>query len=538
MSSAGPVPAERVLVSLKLAILRNSFLKDRRLRLGMTAVAILSVGGGAVAAWAFLQDSHRGPVSTLRSLPPGFTVMFLVWVFGPLVLGGVDDTLDPTRLVLLPLTRSEIRRGLLATSLVGFVTVGSVVALLGVVAGYGELRPEGLVVIAACIVQLFFVLVCGRALSVALAFSSRSRKGRDVTVIIASIAGALLWLGTQSLDIVSERTFDSIARLLRWMPSGALAQSIIDVRSGRTVAAGARIAAVGVASLVLLRVWLDGLDRILVQPEAVRVDRVHPRGRPILGRLPRVTGRRPAFVVFVKELRYLARAPQRRAALIVGTIVGAPFALLQVLRLGDARSVAVYGSPIALLFGIGASNNLLGADASALWLEISSGIRMRALLMGKSLAAVPFVVAPVVSAAVMIAAFTGRWWAGVEVVSFALVCWGIPIGIGCVVSVVAPFPQPETANPFANRRPSAGEGCLIGALGVISLFAVVLLLTPVVVSVSATQGSPLVRNLVVLPGSLVYSLAVWFGALGYAARRAQSRESDLLEALGQRRATR
>ena len=532
------MPAERVLVSLKLAILRNSFLKDRRLRVGMSTIAFLSVVGGGIAAKAFVQDSHRGPVSWLRSLPPGFTVMFLVWVFGPLVLGGVDDTLDPTRLVLLPLTRLEIRRGLLATSLVGFVTLGSVIALGGVVAGYGELRPTGLLIVLACALQLFFVVVCSRALAVAMAHSSRSRKGRDVTVIIASVTGALLWLGTQSLDIVSARTFDSMSRLLRWTPSGALAQSVIDAHSGKPGIAILRMTWVAVASLALLRLWLDGLDRLLVQPEAVRVDHVRSRRRPILGRLPPAAGHYPAFVVFVKELRYLARAPQRRAALIVGTIVGAPFALLQVLRLGDARAVAVYGSPIALLFGVGASNNLLGADAASLWLEVSSGIRMRALLMGKSLAAVPFVVAPVVSAAVMIAAFTGRWWAGAEVVSFALVCWGIPIGVGCIVSVLAPFPQPETSNPFANRRPSAGEGCLIGALGVVSLFVVVVLLAPIVVAVVETHGNAVVRNLVVLPAALVYSVGVWLVALGFAARRAQSHESDLLEALGQRRATR
>ena len=531
----------RVFVSLKLAILRNSFAKDGRSRLGMIVLAITGIGAGSIGAWSFFEDSRRGAVSWERSLAPGFAVILLAWVLGPLLMGGVDDLLDPDRLALYPLTRRELRRGLLAASLVGFVPLGTFLALSGVVAGHATLGVGGLLVVLACATHFVFAVVAGRAVAVLLARGARSLRGRDASVVLASMATATVWLATQSITVISESAYDRVVRVISWTPVGSLGAAVLDAHAGRYLSSVLRIAVSGGLTMVLARVWITGLEQATVEPALIG----HPRRRgvaarrvrPLMGNWPAAAAVRPWAVVLRKELHYLVRSPQRRSALIVGTVIGAPFALLQALRIGDASSAAAYVAPTALIFGMGASNNLLGADSPSLWLEATSGTSMRSLLVGRSIATVPFVVTPVLSAVTLITVISGGWMAFAEVAVLAVACCGLPIGVGSLVSVVAPLPQPDTANPFSQRRSSAGEGCLVGVMAVVSLFAVMVLLAPVIIGLLRWHGRPVPVFGVLVPAAALYSSIVWFLCLRYAARYATLRLPELLHDLGRRRVT-
>jgi ABC-2 type transport system permease protein len=529
----------RVFVGLKLTILRNSFAKDARSRVGLIVLAVTGVGAGSLGAWSFIQDSRRGELSWSRSLAPGFAVILLAWVLGPLLMGGVDDMVDPDRLALLPLTRREMRDGLLAASLVGFVPLGTLLALSGVVIGHADAGLSGLLVVLACGAHFAFAVVAGRAVAVLLARGARSRRGRDASVVLASMAAGTVWLATQSITVISDSAYDVVVRVIGWTPAGSLGQAVIDARSGRSLSASLRIAASLLLSAALAHVWMAGLERATVEPVLTdaRRGRRHRSDRGLMDGWPAGAATRPWAVVLRKELRYLARSPQRRSALIVGTVIGAPFALLQAFRIGGTSTASIYLAPTALIFGMGASNNILGADSPSLWLETTSGTTLRALLLGRSIATAPFVVTPVVSASLLIAAVSGGWTGFAETTVLALVCCGVPIGVGALVSVIAPLPQPDTANPYSHRRSSAGEGCLVGLMAIVSLFAVVLLLTPVMLAVLRWHGRPAPVFAAVVPAAAAYSAAVWFGCVRLAARYATPRLPELLHDLGRRRVT-
>ena len=88
-----------IFIALKLTILRNSFANDARNRLGMVVLAIAGVGAGLIGAWSFVQDSHRGELSWSRSLAPGFAVILLAWILGPLLIAiGSKFGVDPIHL--------------------------------------------------------------------------------------------------------------------------------------------------------------------------------------------------------------------------------------------------------------------------------------------------------------------------------------------------------------------------------------------------------------------------------------------------------
>lgn len=538
MSGSDGQSMTRTFVGIKLAILRNSFVRDRRLRFGMMVMALLALGGALAGFWKFFHQGGGDHRAASRGMVLSFTLLFGGWVFGPLVMGGVDDTLDPTRLALLPITRDEMRRGLVAASLTGYVPVATVIALTGAVLGFGRFGIGGFLVLMAVLIELLLALSAARALAVGLAHSSRSRKGRDISIVVASLGGSVLWLGTQSVRLLNASQFERAIDVLRWLPAGALGQAVVDARDGSYGTAANRIIVGGALALLMLRFWMTGLDKLLVLPETVRHERRSAAaGFPLLGRWAGLLARRPWAVVMVKELRYLTRAPQRRSALIVGTVIGAPFAFLQVLRTGHLGPGSVWFAPASLLFGIGASNNLLGADAAALWLETSTGLRMRTLLAGKSLAAIPYLVCPVLVSTVAIGVMSGNGVGALLVIALSLVCWGVPLGIGCLVSVYAPFPQPDQSNPFANRRPSAGEGCLIGVLGVVGLAVAAILLSPVALMMAYVHHRGVVATLVALVLSGVWSTGIWAAGLAIASRHAQRHEADLLHDLGQRRGT-
>src|SRR4051812_36582622 len=60
-----------------------------------------------------------------------FTVQMVSWVLAPLVAFGIDETVDPAKFALLPLTTGTLQRGLLVASLVGYLPVANALLLIG-----------------------------------------------------------------------------------------------------------------------------------------------------------------------------------------------------------------------------------------------------------------------------------------------------------------------------------------------------------------------------------------------------------------------
>jgi ABC-2 type transport system permease protein len=524
-------------VAIKLRILKNAFSGDRRLRFGMIVMILASIAGAGFAWVRLWQQRRYDGVDAGNAMVLFFTLMFGGWVFGPIMTGGVDDTLDPTKVALLPLNRDELRRGFVAASLTGYVPLATTIALTGAIASFTNSWQSAILVTMAVLVQLLLSLTAARSLAVVLAHTARSRRGRDVGVLFAAIAGSFIWLGAQSIKLLTDDQYFRAIDILRWLPAGAIGQSIVDAREGNYGTAGLRILAGASLALMLLQVWLRGLDRLLVLSETVRVERKKSNNRyPILGRTLSILGSRPWGAVMMKELRYISRSPSRRSAFVVGTVIGAPFAFVQVLSTRQVGSTSLWFAPAALLFGLGASNNLLGADAASLWIECSSGLRMRTLLAGKSLAAVPYLVTPVLVATTALGIVSQEWAAMAIMYALALSCWGVPLGVGCVISVLAPFGQPDQSNPYANRRPTAGEGCLIGFLGLAGLIVIAGLALPVAIGVgSARSWGPSWSVVPAILLSAVWSMLIWQGGLRWSARYAQRREAELLADMGARK---
>jgi ABC-2 type transport system permease protein len=172
----------------------------------------------------------------------------------------------------------------------------------------------------------------------------------------------------------------------------------------------------------------------------------------------------------------------------------------------------VAAAPIALLFGIAISHNLLGLDASSLWLELGTGIRLRHLLLGRALAAAPTLVTPVLVAALLTVAVRRDATALVPTLALSGAAAGVPLGVGALISVVVPFPVPDDSSPFGNHSAMTGRGCLVGLVHAFGLCVSAVLLSPVFAFAVMRRGVDVATVVGCTAWSLVVLLSgVWLG---------------------------
>ncbi len=521
----------RTVVRIKARILTNSF-RSRSLRQRTLISLALTILASGLGARAVLTSAGAGSSGWDKTLVTLFTVMLAAWLFAPLAFGGQDDTVDPSRLSLLPLTDRELQVSVLAAALVGFLPLAMVAVLASVAVGYSRGWATPLILLAV-VLQFGVCLLAGRTLSAALAFAAKSRRGRDVALMVASLGAVGLWGATQSLAFVSTRTYVRILRVLELIPAGMGARAIVDARTGHPGASVARLVGVATATGALYAIWA-WLFRKNLLPRTVPRRRRKGPSAAVLARRGAASASPQSLwrVLLTKELRYLARSPQRRASLVVGMVLGGPFLLVQFFS-KTVFPESVYLAPLAVVFSLGAVNNLLGFDAPSLWLEVTSGARFRTIVMCRSLATAPFVILPIATSATVMGVVAGFGRHYIVVLILTVVGCGVPLGVGCLASVLVPFPQQDADDPFSNKRPTTGEGCLVGLVTGTTLAITFIALAPIVLVAIRLGGS--LESLValcVLTGT--YSWVVWFLCADFSGRRAERRSSELLCALMER----
>ena len=100
----------RLLVQLKLRLLRNALRASTGARVGFILSTILA---GAVAIFVFIVLARlRGHSAAVDLTTVVFTVFAFGWLILPLLVFGLDGTLDPATLALYPLRTRPLAAGL------------------------------------------------------------------------------------------------------------------------------------------------------------------------------------------------------------------------------------------------------------------------------------------------------------------------------------------------------------------------------------------------------------------------------------------
>lgn len=520
-----------VFVRLKLALLRNGLRQSsgRRAAFIVSLVLTLLLAAGQVLGLVLLRgNEHAGTVVVLLT-----GVVALGWAVLPLFFPSGDDTLDPTRLVMLPLRPRPLIRALLVSSMIGIgplftlcLAVGSVLALAHGAAGV-------LFAVVAVPLTMLLCVALSRAVATANVRLLNSRKGRDLAVL----SGLVIAVGIQFVNFGAQRlgqagglsTLDPAAAVVRWLP-GASAVASVDAASDGAYAVAAAQLLISVAALVaLMWMWQGSLVKLMTAPDgstlaAAEPDRTGSGRRGPSALLPE--GR--TATVMQRSLRYVARDPKTKAAWVTALAVGAIVPLLNAFQGTGSVYFACFA---AGMLGMQMYNQF-GQDTSAFWmvaLTISSPrdayVELRARAYVLLLLTLPFtLVVCAVTAAVL-----GDWRSlpGALGLSFALL--GSMLATGAVASALFPYSIPQEG-AFKNVVPGQGGLAWISIFG--GMVAAGLLASPVI---AATVWMHLADHhdalWLMVPGGLAYGALVAWAGLRIAAPRTANRLPEILTAV-------
>ncbi|WP_405582697.1 transporter [Streptomyces sp. NBC_01190] len=533
-----------VFVRLKLTVIRNGLRQSRGRTTGwvigvcLAVLYALALGVGMTG----LRGNHFAPAAALSLA----VVLGLGWAVMPLFLFGGDDTLDPTRLAMLPLRPRPLMTALLTSSLVGVGPLFTVLVSTGAVVAVAHGAAATVVAVVAVFLLLLTCVALSRAVAAANTRLLTSRKGRDLALLsglFVAVGAQLVNLGVSSLSSDGGlHRANSAASVLRWIPP---APAVDAVRSTGRGAYGLAAVQLGYAVVVLasvLRWWYRSLFRLMVSPDASTIQAAPDLARGSRKGFGGGAGRRrgadrwlPASLtggrtgtVMERQFHYLWRDPRSRAALATGLAVGLLLPLVAVVQHGTIYQCLWAAGLLGMQM-----YNQFGTDGSAFWTVAATistrrdaALELRGRALTLLVIAVPYVIVVTAGASLLL----GKVAALPETLGLSFASLGALTATGTYASVRFPYAVPQQS-PFSSAAP--GQSSLVtlnvvgGTLGGAVFCAPVLALS---VALHLTGHHALLWT--VLPVGAVYGALVVAAALRFTAPRLLDRLPEILAVVG------
>lgn len=405
-----------------------------------------------------------------------------IWVVGPLLGFQPNEAQDITRLFVYPVPVRTLFLGAILGCFLELTTLFLLPTLLATVVG-AAFHGVGAALVAVPAVSffLFQTLAASQAVTLALQGVLRSRKWRDVVLLVVPLFWITWQVGVQALSRDAVKT-DWRAFLtsplwegLSLLPSGLAARAVAAGMKGLWPLAIAYLGALGLVTVATLSLsgWLVGKA---YQGEAVGVpaptasrNKAQGSTRRRLGRARGILGAivQKEWAIFTRDPYFRLLAMNYLTMLVIGAFsalsrgqgsegVGSTIALWLATSLGLVQQTRL-------------SYNIFGAEANAAGLLFAYPLRRRVLLLGKNLANLSAILPLNLLATLGLCAALHRTDMLVVLVPWMLCASVVMTAVGNAVSVM--LPQRVNPNGLRTRGASGGEGFLL--LG-ITLAALVL----------------------------------------------------------------
>jgi ABC-2 type transport system permease protein len=508
-------PPARDFVRLKLRLMRNG-MRGQGWRVALFVGGIVvgclgAVGGFGLLAIAGAADGAASLVA-IAFTGAGLT---LGWLLLPLLYFGVDETIDPARFALLPISRRTLLRGMLAAALASVPSAATAVALLGLVVG-GLIRGGPAVGAVALVGGALGILLCvvgSRALTSAFASMLRSRRVRDLAAILIAVVAssvAPLQLGVSALIASSDLgRAAQVARVLAWTPLSAGYTAFLDAADGRWGAAVGKLGITAATLTALAFWWWATLESAMigVVSGGRSATRRGARTGVVASLFPAaLRPMRPSrFTALVaREWRYWWRDPRRRASILSLTIAGVvlPVALRAGASSGGGRTPLPLAVAFSAVLAAMVLANQFGSDGSAYALHLLIGVPGRVELRARSVALVLIMAPLLIVATVAVGVLTGAAAELPIAVGTVAAGLGVSTGVSALLSVLTPYAFPDSTNPFSV---SGGTGSMRGLLAAVGSFGALILQVPMLLFALLTHG--LAIGFTVLAAGAAYGLA-------------------------------
>ena len=476
------------------------------------------------------------------------------WAVVPLLVTGVDSTLDPRAMAAWVAPSRGLALGLVAAGALGIPgCITAAVCLIPVLTWLlaGQLAAALLALLCAPAALAACVLL-SRIIVTAAGISS-SRRGRETTAIIAFVVFLVV---TQAPNLIARILGDdltgflqqlrTLARVMGLSPFGWAFTAPGLMSAGSVPAALALAVGAWILPVILLPLWQRVVGKVMTSPGASHtrtrayaadsagsdarnqgLPDVLPWARRLAAALPA-----PAAAVAARSLRYWRTDPRYLVQFLSALLL--PVVIVLGPALNSSRfSVSVNGRPVDTSFALGHApapllfmapalavfmgwviHDDLGLDSTALWSHISAGIRGAHDRLGRVVGAAVWQVPALVVIDLLMVAWTGRWEALPAVTGACLALYGCALAWSCLASVLLPY---ETLAPGDSPMRSRTSGTAFLA-ALIQMAAILLLLavcSPVlgVAVYGVVQGAPVWGWVALVAGGVWCGLLLWGGVV-------------------------
>ncbi len=501
---------------------------------GLILTWLLGLGGGLLFGLLSYFGVRLFDLPLLGAIWVGLSIL---WVIGPIVTAGVDETVEPRRLELLPIPRRQLVTGMLAAATIGPGALATALTVFGGVFGVLRLGVGLPLQLFAGLVMVLWCLGLSRLVTSALSDLLRSRRGRELMALIGPMIALTAVLFSQFAQRIALRAqdggggpnLDSALAWVNFVPPGALARAVIAAGTGSTATSLGWLAYGVGATLFVLWLWDRSLERMASRVPATGGAGKSRNRRLVPGLVSWLRGRgwvgSAASATASKELLGFRRDPRLRMQL-VGVLIA-----MIVFGFGAARALlGTEFSPLLTVMvaflGVSITGfNLFGVDAGSMWAYVSSGASYRQVLVGKNLA-VALITVPLLVLVALVGSLTGGTWATTLVALMAgLALALIWTGVGNNVSVHGAFPLPE-GNVFTSPQGSAMLSSMVAMMVASALTGPAALAIGLTWFLAGPEWS-----LIPAVASLIYGVVIYRVGLGLAVTELEGRAMRLLEKL-------
>jgi ABC-2 type transport system permease protein len=519
-----------VFVRLKLSLLRNGLRQSSGRRAAYLASVVLTllVAAGQLLGLVLLRGNESA--DTLVVLLTA--VLALGWTVMPLFFPSGDETLDPTRLVMLPLRPRPLVGALLAASLVGIGPLFTLCLVVGSVLASAHGAPAVVVSVLAVPLVLLVCVALARAVATANIRLLTSRRGRDLAVL----SGLVVAVGVQFVNFGAQRlgqagglrALDPAADVVRWLPPASAIGAVGSASDGAYAQAALQLLLSAGALAALLYAWQRSLTKLMTAPDGSTLAAAEPTRQESATGFGRLLPEGRAGAVMLRSLRYVWRDPKTKAAWVTSLAVGLIVPLFNAVQGTGTVYLACFA---AGMLGVQMYNQF-GQDTSAFWtvaLTISSKrdayLELRARAMALLIIILPY--SALVTAAT--AGLLGNWRALPEALGLSFALLGAMLATGAVTSARFPYSIPQGSG-YKNVAPGQAGLAWISMLG--GLLGGALLCSPVIALTIWLHASGSTGwSWLLLPLGTVYGALIATAGLRVAAPRMAERLPEILLAV-------
>ncbi|MFE7119796.1 transporter [Streptomyces sp. NPDC057654] len=521
-----------VFVRLKLSLLRNGLRQSS----GRTAVYVTSLVFTLLFAAIVLlglvavrDNDHAAALVTLL-----VTIVALGWAAMPLFFPSGDETLDPTRLAMLPLRPRPLIAALLVTSMIGIGPVFTLAVAVGAVIALAHGAAATVVGVLAVLLVGLVCVALARAVATANVRLLTSRRGRDLAVL----SGLFIAIGAQGVNLGVQKltgpdglgVLAPVGTVVRWIPPASALDAVDAVSQGSYGRAAAGLGLTVLALVLLLWWWQRTLTTLMTAPDSSTLQAVEKdtarrssSERGLLRLLPQ--GR--TGTVMLRSLRYAWRDPKTKMSWAAALGVGLLLPIVTAVQGNGSLYTACWS---AGLLGMQMYNQF-GQDTSAFWMVASTisstrdaYVELRARALTIALLAVPYVSLVVVGAAIAL----HQWSDFPEAYGIALALLGALVGTGALSSALAPYSIPSEGNKnVAPGQSGIASLSILGGMLTGALIAAPVLGLTIWLHVADMHG----LLWLVLPAGAAYGLTAAYTGLRIAAPRVAGRLPEILAAV-------